>query len=197
MRRARNDEHAWIRRAREGDREAFGVLVKLHQDRVFNLAFRLTGREDAAWDLSQEAFLRAWEGISSFRGEAGFYTWIYRILLNLHMNREKSAGRRMERKTRSMEAGHRDGSGPAVKDSLAGGEGADPVVRAVRKETAEAVQAAIQRLAPKYRQVLLLRDMEGLSYEAIAELLDLPLGTVRSRLFRARDGVMRILERPR
>lgn len=194
MRRIRCDEKSLVRKACGGDRESFGKLVELHKDRVYNLAFRLTGSPDAAWDLSQDAFLKAWEAMASFRGASGFYTWIYRILLNLHMNREKSLGRRMERRTRSMDARFDGGGGPALKDCLEGPNAEGPAERVMRMERAEAVQAALSRLPSRHRQVLLLRDMEGLSYEEIAGLLRLPLGTVRSRLFRAREAMKRILE---
>ncbi len=167
----------------------------MHQDRVYNLAYRLTGNRDLAWDLSQEAFMKAWAGIKSFRGGCGFYTWIYRIALNLHMNREKSLGRRMEKRTLSIDKERGENPRSTLREVIGTGKDSEPSSAMEQKEREAAVQQAILELDGAQRQVVLLRDMEGFSYEEIADLLDLPLGTVRSRLHRAREELKRRLEK--
>ena len=189
------NEGELIRRAQGGEKEAFGDLVELLQDRVYNFSFRLTGNRDRAWDLSQEAFLKAFAAIGSFRGGSRFYTWIYRILLNLHMNKEKSMGRRMEKRSLSMNQTRDDNHRSALGERLAGPGNSDPSSEVLRKERKAAVQEAISQLAADQKQVVLLRDMEGMSYEEIADLLEIPVGTVRSRLHRAREELKRRLER--
>ena len=192
---AREEEADLVERARSGDVEAFGGLVSLNQDRVYNLSYRLTGQPDRAWDLSQEAFMKAYSAIQGFRGGSAFYTWIYRIVLNLHMNRENSMGGRMERRTLSIDRTVDDDHRSALKEDLSDGTDGDPSQDLVRRERGHAVQEAISMLPPDQRQVVLLRDMEGMSYEEIADLLSVPLGTVRSRLHRAREELKRRLER--
>ena len=167
----------------------------MHQDRIYNLSFRLTGQQDLAWDLSQEAFMKAYAAIRGFRAGSGFYTWMYRIVLNLHMNREKSMGGRMQKKTLSIDRTINDDHRSALRERIEDGADSDPTGEMVRKEREAAVQEAIAGLAADQRQVVLLRDMEGMSYEEIAELLSVPVGTVRSRLHRAREELKRRLER--
>jgi RNA polymerase sigma-70 factor (ECF subfamily) len=188
-----SDEFEWIRRARNRDGKAFGYLVEAHQDRVYNLCFRLTGRQDSAWDLSQEAFLRAYAAMSRFKGDSKFYTWMYRIVLNLHMNKEKSLSGKMEKRSLSMDCPLRDEEGPTLLNGLPSGKDGDPSAAIVQQEREIAVQAAITALPPDQRQVVLLRDMEGFSYEEIAKIVSVPVGTVRSRLHRAREELKRRL----
>jgi RNA polymerase sigma-70 factor, ECF subfamily len=177
-----------LRQAVSGGREAFGQLVERYQDRVYNLAFRLTGRHHGALDLSQEAFVRAFAAIGRFRGESGFFTWIYRIVMNLHMNRERSLAGKAEKKTFSLNPTSRYGEEKRPAEP-AGGGGIDPSRPAEERERAEAIQQALLGLDEEQRQVVLLRDMEGLSYEEIAGILKVPPGTVKSRLHRARGNL--------
>jgi RNA polymerase sigma-70 factor (ECF subfamily) len=190
---AEQDERKLVLQAIGGDKNAFEGLVDLYQDRVYNLSFRLTGRQDLAWDLSQEAFMKAFAAISGFKGEAGFYTWIYRIVLNLHINREKSLAGRLDKKSYSMDNPGDEDRG-ALRDRLSRATDPDPSEEPMRKEREAAVQAAIAALPPDYRQAVLLRDMEGLSYDEIAQMLSIPVGTVRSRLHRAREELKRRLQ---
>jgi len=164
------------RKARRGDRGAYGQLVVLYQDRLFNAVLRLVGDPEDARELAQEAFARGLNKIQSFRGESSPYTWLFRIAMNLAI----SSLRRVQRhKVFSLEG--TNGSeipGP----SIAG----EPAAEAERRELHGQVAAALGRIEADYRIVLVLRDIEGFDYQQMAELLDLPLGTVKSRLFRAR-----------
>ena len=177
-----------LKRAVGGEREAFGDLVERYQDRVYNLAFRLAGRHHGALDLSQEAFAKAFAAIGRFRGASGFFTWIYRIVLNLHMNRERSLAGKAEKKTLSLNPTSRYGEdAPFIEP--AGDDDSDPSRPVEERERGEAIQQALLRLDAEQRQVVLLRDMEGLPYEEIAGILQVPVGTVKSRLHRARENL--------
>jgi len=188
------DESRWVQEAVEGNREAFGRLVDVYQDRVYSFSYRLTGQHEKAWDLSQEAFMKAFAAISGFKGKSGFYTWIYRIVLNLHMNREKSLAGRMEKKSYSMDNPIGCEDGPSFAKCISNGPDCEPSAEIERKEREIAVQNAVSKLPADQRQAVLLRDMEGFSYEEMADLLSIPIGTVRSRLHRAREELRRRLE---
>jgi RNA polymerase sigma-70 factor (ECF subfamily) len=158
-----------------GDRDAFGDLVVRYQDRLFNTLVRILGsREDAA-DAAQDAFVQAYSKLESFRGAAQFYTWLYRIAMNVALSR-----RRRRRPVASVDAA-KDTLGEEPVDAADG-----PEAGALARERAEQVQAALRHLGDQQRKILVLREMEGFSYESIADILELPVGTVRSRLFRAR-----------
>ena len=158
-----------------GDRDAYAVLVDRYQDRLFNTMVRMVGsREDAA-DLVQEALVQAYLKLDTFRGAAQFYTWLYRIAMNLALS-----FRRRRKRPASIDQA-KEAAGEEPVDETAGPE--DCLLSA---EQVDQVQAALARMGDQHRQILLLREMEGCSYESIAEILTLPVGTVRSRLFRAR-----------
>ncbi|RIK83223.1 MAG: RNA polymerase subunit sigma-70 [Planctomycetota bacterium] len=164
-----------VEAASAGDCSAFGELVGRYQDRLFNTMLRICGsREDAA-DAVQDAFVQAFVKLGSFRGDAQFYTWLYRIAMNLALSR-----RRRARPTASLETARADAGEEAV-DRHPG-----PDDRLLAREQAEQVQSALALLAEQHRKILVLREIEGCSYEVIADILELPVGTVRSRLFRAR-----------
>lgn len=189
-----SSESELILRAKEGDKNAFSRLVEQHQDRVFNLAFRLAGRHDRALDLSQEAFMRAYAAISRFRGESGFFTWIYRIVLNLHMSREKSLSGKAEKRSVSLDRRGNPGGRPDFPELEDAAE-TDPSMPLQKKERDALIQKALLDLEADQRQVILLRDMEGMSYDEIASLLGVPLGTVKSRLHRAREELGVLLKK--
>jgi len=158
-----------------GDPDAFGALVQRHQDRLFNTLAHVLGSRDDARDVVQDAFIQALVKLDAFRGEAKFYTWLYRIAMNLaHSHR-----RRLRPTVSIDEAKTRAGAEPADTQQ-------DAERRMIEQERAQAVQAALACLEDGPRQILVLREMEGCSYETIADILELPIGTVRSRLFRAR-----------
>jgi len=159
----------------DGDRDAFGALVERYQDRLFNTLLQILGSRDDASDVAQEAFVQAFVKLETFRGDAQFYTWLYRIAMNMALSQ-----RRRRRKVVSVEAA-KDGGGDEPVDRNPG-----PEARLVDRERVAAVQLALSKLADQHRQILVLREMEGFSYDTIAGILALPVGTVRSRLFRAR-----------
>jgi len=181
----RISEAELVRLSIEGDRGAFGRLVERTQDRIYNLAFRLTGQHHGALDLSQEAFTRALAAMPRFRGESGFFTWMYRIVMNLHMNRERSLAAKAEKRTFALDPVSRHENNPPAVD-VAERKETDPSLPLQKQERDAAIQNALLELATDQRQVVLLRDMEGLAYEEIADVLEVPVGTVKSRLHRAR-----------
>jgi len=168
-------------RLRRGDPRAFEELVIAYQHRVFGVALRMLRNRGEAEEIAQEVFLRVHRAVEDFRGEAKLSTWLYAITSRLCLNRLASGERRMAREgEESLERLRAD---------------ADPAAHAERGELEAALQRAITELPEERRVVVVLRDFEGLSYEEIAAALDLPLGTVRSRLHRARTDLKEKLER--
>ena len=164
-----------VEAAQQGDRDAFGDLVSRYQDRLFNTLLRIAGsREDAA-DAVQDAFVQAYVKLDSFRGDAQFFTWLYRIAMNVALSR-----RRRRRPATSLDAA-KTAAGEEPMDAAAG-----PHDRLLADERARQVHTALADLGDQHRKILVLREIEGCSYEVIADILELPVGTVRSRLFRAR-----------
>ena len=169
-----------------GNRQAFGDLVERYQDRLFNTLTRVLGSPDDASEVLQDAFVQAYTKLESFRGSSQFYTWMYRVALNLACShRRKNKRRRAEQSVDQI----RELSGAEPVDHTL-----QPEQMALRVEQAELVQAALLEISEEHRDILVLREMEDCSYEAIAEILDLPVGTVRSRLFRARLQLKEKLE---
>lgn len=173
------DDQELVEASRAGSAEAFGELVKRHQDRLYPTLVRLTGSAEDAQDLLQESFLRAYRKLGRFRGGSSFYTWLYRLAVNLalsHRRRRKGPARLSELWVdRETELDPADLS-----------ERSDPTLPAERAERDAMIQAALDALAPDHRAVVVLKEFDGLRYEEIAAILDIPVGTVRSRLHRAR-----------
>ncbi len=170
-----SDDASLIAATLGGDTAAFGHLVQRYQDRLFNSLLRLLGSADDAADIVQDAFVQAYTKLESFRGGSQFYTWLYRIALNLamsHLRRQRKKSSLDEMKTL---LGEEPTDGQALPDA-----------NIMERERAELVHSALSELSADHRQILVLREIEGFSYEEIAEILDTPVGTVRSRLFRAR-----------
>jgi RNA polymerase sigma-70 factor (ECF subfamily) len=158
-----------------GDRAAFEQLVHRYETRLFNTLLHVTGSPEEAEDVCQEAFVQAFVKLETFGGRSAFYTWLYRIAFNVSVSR-----RRRRRPEVSIDQ-HRERTGQEPQQS---GDG--PTDRLLRDEQIAQVREAINLLGDEYRAILVLREMEGCCYETIAEILELPLGTVRSRLHRAR-----------
>jgi RNA polymerase sigma-70 factor (ECF subfamily) len=173
----RQDDQCLIDACRAGNTEAFGVLVTRYQDRLYPTVFRLTGCADEARDLLQDAFLRAFQNLPRFHGDSSFYTWVYRIAVNLALS-----GRRRRRPLLRL---HLDSEGAGLDSQydLAETDPSAPLERAERDRT---VQEALSALAPDHRAVIVMKEFDGLHYDEIAETLGVPVGTVRSRLHRAR-----------
>ena len=177
-----------LRKAQAGDRSAFALIVTTWQDRIYNAMRKITGNADDAADLTQETFTRALGNLGSFRGDSSVYTWLFRIAVNLSMTRARQVKRR-----RTFLAGGLFGGAAADDDSQSSffdrreDPKADPPPAAVEsKERRRMVLQALQRLDEQQRSLLVMRDIEGMDYQQIADLLALPLGTMKSRLFRAR-----------
>ena len=177
---------ALLERAQRGDRAAYGQVVVLYQDRLYNAVLRLVGDREEARELTQEAFMRGLSSIESFRGNSSPYTWLFRIAMNLAIGHLRKVSRH---RVFSLDANQRDGSDQAagLKDRVARERGGEtPLQKMERRERDEKVLAALGRVHADYRAVLVMRDIEGFDYATIAEMLDLPQGTLKSRLFRAR-----------
>jgi RNA polymerase sigma-70 factor, ECF subfamily len=176
-----------FKKARDGDRAAYGQIVGLYQDRLFNALLRMVGEPEEARELTQETFARGLEKIDAFRGDAAPYTWLFRIGVNLAITTLRRSGRR---RTFSLDGmpGPTDGDGQAsgLIESIASRAEESPPEAAERRERSRIVLDALSRLDPEYRAVLVMRDIEGFDYQQMADMLGLPLGTLKSRLFRAR-----------
>lgn len=174
------DDPRFLRRLQERDEKAFDELVRRHQGRVFGIAYRLLDNRAEAEDVSQEIFVRVFGAIGSFRGESSLSTWIYRIAVNQCRTRRTHLIRRRVDRTRQYEE---VAEGPAPPRASAATR---PDVIAEGNEMEAAVRRALADLDDEWREILVLRDVEGLDYEEIAQILGHPMGTVKSRLHRAR-----------
>jgi RNA polymerase sigma-70 factor (ECF subfamily) len=179
-------ERLLLRRLRERDERAFRELVETYQDRVFNLIFRMIGLREEAEDLAQEVFVTTFKTIEHFRGESKLSTWLYRVAVNHCKNRIKYLARRHDRKTGALDEA-------AEREAVAAGDGPIGAGQIPRPDRAVEgaqldllVQRAIAELDEDHRVVVVLRDIEDLSYEEIGAITGLPEGTVKSRLHRAR-----------
>ena len=177
------EESQLIDRALDGDRSAFARLVETHQDRLFASMLQVTGSADEAEEVVQDAFIRAFIKLDTFQRNAQFFTWLYRIAFNSALTR-----RRREKVRVSLDQ-YRETSGVEVVDSADGVD--EPMLR---EERVAMVRLALQKLTEEHRKILVLREMEGHAYEVIAEILEISIGTVRSRLSRARRQLKIALE---
>ena len=176
-------EQELVRAAAGGDTEAFERLVRTYENKIYHLALRMCGSSEEASDIAQEAFLAAWRGLPSFRGEANFATWLYRLTSNAAIDYL----RRQKKERGDMSLDDEDLGLDAVDP------GPGPQDAAERTEVRTAVAAGLQQLSEGHRQVLVLREIQGLSYEEIADVLEVDLGTVKSRISRARTALRKIL----
>ncbi len=187
----RQDEAALIERIRRGDRAAFRVLVERYQRRVYSLALGFVRDPDEARDVCQEAFLKVYRHLDTFHGQSNFYTWLYRITVNLCIDLRRKAGRGNQSEFDERIA-HEEAGSPA--DQISPGRlRFDPAKALHNRELRERLQAALDQLSETHRSVLLLREIEGLSYKEIADVLECPEGTVMSRLFHARRLMQQML----
>ncbi|RKY04836.1 MAG: RNA polymerase subunit sigma-24 [Planctomycetota bacterium] len=188
------DDAILVRRCRDGDSIAVERLIIKYQDRIFNVILRICGNKDDAAELTQETFVKFIENIGSFAGRSAIYTWLYRIGVNLTLNYCK---RRAKLPMLSLDAAARAEAGEGatrLKAFFADKDGLDPAVVAQDREIGEIVMQSLGKLDDDHRAVLVLRDIEGMAYAEIADTLDVRLGTVKSRLSRARGNLKEILD---
>ena len=178
-------EQQWVDAARQGDQSAFEQLVKLYEKRVLALTTRMCKNPADAQEAAQEAFLSAWQGLPFFRGDASFSTWLYRLASNACVDLLRREGRRQS------------AAGPSLNDEETVIDVADdapsPQERAEQAELREQIEAGLQALTPDHRQVLILREMHQLSYDEISQVLDVDVGTVKSRINRGRKQLRNFL----
>lgn len=186
------DDRELVRKVQAGDAGAFDELVLRYQDRIFNLVYRKLGRYEDARDTAQEVFVRAYRGLAAFKGDSQFFTWLFRIALNTTFTQRRRIGRQHDLVPASLDAARGDdGDDPA--DPPDPGEG--PPRLAEGSEEARAVREAIDELPEEPRTLIVLKDIEGMRYEEIAEVLEMPVGSVKSKLHRARQALKERLER--
>jgi len=179
-----SEEKILIQRVLDGDHEAFAGLVTIHEKQVYNLCLRMTGDPEDAMDLSQEAFLKAWRGLRFYKFESAFSTWLYRLTSNVcidHLRRQK------RRPAVSLTVGDEEEELDVPDTEPL------PEEQVLQNETQSAVAAAMNQLEEEFRLILTLRVVEERSYEEIADILDLKVGTVKSRIARARIKLKKIL----
>ncbi|MDG4867759.1 RNA polymerase sigma factor RpoE [Guyparkeria sp. 1SP6A2] len=189
---AEETDKALVARAQKGDRRAFDLLVLKYQHRVQRLIARYIRDPEQVQDLAQETFIKAYRALERFRGDSAFYTWIYRIAVNTAKNQLASDARGGY--SMSLNSGGSDESDEPMVEPEALRDGATPDALAATEQLKSAIDRAIADLPEDLRTALTLREMEGLSYDEIASVMACPIGTVRSRIFRAREAVEQSIE---
>ena len=182
-------EEQLIRRAQQGDNGAFEELLLLHQKKVYNLCLRMSANPDDALDLSQEAFLRAWRSLGQYQFEASFSTWLFRLTSNICIDFLRRKKRRQETSLTESYDDSDEGAELSVPDAQPG-----PEQQAITNETKIELARAMEQLSPEHREILQLRVIEDLQYDQIADILGVRVGTVKSRLARARLSFRKILK---
>lgn len=183
------DDSALIEKCRAGDVAAFEPLVEKYRQRVWRLAYNVLRDREEAWDVAQEAFIKAYQALPSFRGQSAFYTWLYRIAMNVAADRARSRaaqGRAFGTERVPEEDWERVITDPNPAE-------ASPADTAVRREERRKIMQALDQLSEDHRRIIMLGDLEGLSYREIAETLEIPMGTVMSRLHNARKRLRDVL----
>jgi RNA polymerase sigma-70 factor, ECF subfamily len=180
------DDYRLITECLNGRNTAYGELVCRYQDRLFNTVYRMLDNAEDAQDVVQEAFLNAYQSLDNFKGDSLFFTWLYRIAINTAISLK-----RKQRVAISISTGYGDGRVPEPVDVSEYGQ---PGHALEQREEERRVQAALNRLSPEHRAVLIMKDMEGQKYETMAEVLEVPIGTIRSRLHRARVELRELLQ---
>lgn len=176
-----------VERVKNGDTRAFELLVIKYQRRIERLIARMVRDTDLVQDIAQETFIRVYRALPQFRGDSAFYTWLYRIAVNTAKKTLMDMKRDPLVFHSALQSGEEGEETSRAENELSHGE--TPEALLASKEIATAVNAAIEALSDELRQAITLREIEGLSYEEIAELMNCPIGTVRSRIFRARESI--------
>jgi RNA polymerase sigma-70 factor (ECF subfamily) len=174
------DDHMLVEACRAGQTEAFGVLVQRYQERLYQVLLHLSGSPEDARDFLQDTFLRAYEKLDQFHGDSSFYTWVYRIGVNFALSGHR------RRRARTVVVRNGEDQHSRFEDAADESADADPTYPLERAEREQIVEAALNQLGPEHRAVIILKDFDGRRYEEIGAILNVPIGTVRSRLHRAR-----------
>ncbi len=187
-----------VEAAQSGNHDAFAELVRRYQGRLYNLALRYTNDPETAMDITQDGFVRAYQMLPRFRGEANFYTWLYRIVMNLCIDRHRRSLARGEPQKVSLEdltveRKRWDEAGEEDESWWEATETGEPEAEVLRQEMRQKVWEAVQQLPPLLKQVVLLREYEGLSLQEVAKITQTNVGTVKSRLYQARQHLKRML----
>jgi RNA polymerase sigma-70 factor (ECF subfamily) len=188
------DDLTLVRRARSGDQRAFGLLVERYQKKVYAVALGMVKDPEEALDVSQEAFVKVHRYLDRFKGDSSFYTWLYRITTNTCIDVLRRRGISSSDSVEYDDTVQMDLS-EASLGVLSSQVESNPARAALRRELGEKLEEALAQLPEKHRAILLLRELEGMSYEDLARTLEIPKGTVMSRLFHARSKVQRLLSR--
>ena len=179
----READQALVERVQRGDKKAFDVLVLKYQHKVGNLISRYIRDSSEVLDVTQEAFIKAYRALPKFRGESAFYTWLYRVAINTAKNHLAAQARRPPGDDIEADMAEQMDMGSPLK------EYATPENLALQREIAQTIQKALDQLPEDLRTAITLRELEGLTYEEIAQAMECPIGTVRSRIFRAREAI--------
>ena len=186
-----DDDFSLVRRAQAGDQRAFAVLVERYQRKAYGVAVGLLKDREEAMDVAQEAFVKVYKYLDHFKGDSSFYTWLYRITVNLCIDRRRRRGGDPRDQVEFDEAVRREDEGEV--GVLGSRLGSNPQKAALRAELMAQIEAALQQIPEKHRAILLLREVEGMSYEDLAKTLKIRKGTVMSRLFHARKKMQSLL----
>lgn len=186
-RREAEEDRALVQRAQEGDKHAFRILVQKHQRRAFSVAIGLLRDENDAREIVQEAFIRVYRSLDKFEGSSSFFTWLYRIVTNLAIDHKRKPSRREHE---SLEGSQNEDDTPI---QLVAPPDLEPGERIHRQQLGESIQHALDALPPYHRAVIVMREVEGLSYQEMADAMNVSKGTIMSRLFHARQKLQRAL----
>ena len=187
------DEHL-VQRYIRGDNQALEKLIRKYQNRIYNVILKICANPDDAAELTQETFVKVIENISKFQGRSGFYTWAFRIAVNLTLTHCKRKARLALRSIDAEQGTNDEQAAVQLKDILADGNMPEPAEIAARKELCGLIMRSLAGLDDQHRTVIVLRDIEGMNYVQIAKVLNIELGTVKSRLSRARSSLRKVLE---
>ncbi|OGI45958.1 MAG: RNA polymerase sigma factor RpoE [Candidatus Muproteobacteria bacterium RBG_16_65_34] len=179
----RSVDQKLVARVQKGDKAAFDLLVRKYQHKIAKLVSRFVRDRSEVEDVTQEAFIKAYRALGGFRGESAFYTWLYRIAVNTAKNYLESLGRRAPGSNVELDGAEQSEAAEGLREQ------ATPERYLLTEEIAATVRRALENLPEDLRTAITLREIEGLSYEEIAEVMDCPIGTVRSRIFRAREAI--------
>ena len=189
--RDRNEDWGLVERSQQGDQSAFAELVRRYQRKAYSLAFGMVHNADDARDVVQDAFVKVHRHLPNFKGDSSFYTWFYRIVVNVGIDHVRKHGRNQAVDYDDTVA--HDADGPGDGELLPSTLGVNPATALGRREIREAIHKALETLSPNHRAVLLMRESEGMSYEEMAEAMECSKGTIMSRLFHARKNMQRVL----